>query len=111
MQVDPVDSAAELAVLLAPGHAELAVAFGASELAPRVAALCMLHCWVQQAQGTAAAEDSEALADCAAVGSEAREAGLLMWRQLLALATTDPELSAARYSPLGLLHRKKASDG
>ncbi|KAL4440005.1 hypothetical protein ABPG75_003006 [Micractinium tetrahymenae] len=111
------DSAAELAALIAPADAELAAAFAGSELAPRVAALCLLRCWVeqagqqaQQAQQAQQRASPQGTADAAAgtgSGAAAREAGLLIWRRLLGLAASDPELSAARYSPLGHVHRKK----
>lgn len=99
---DPVDAeaAAELASLLAPGDAQLAAAFASSDLAPRVAVLCMLHAWAQQAQRHGEAPHT-------AGGAAAAQAAALMWRQLLALAGSHPELGAVRYSPLGLVHRKK----
>ena len=97
------EAAAELAALVAPGDTQLAAAFGSSALAPRVAALCMLHSWVQHAQQPVQPSSSAAQAAASAAG----EAGRQMWRQLLALALEDPELSAARYSAQGLTHRKK----
>ena len=113
-QGDPADSesAAELAALLAPADAELAAAFASSELAPRVAALCTLHAWVRAAQaqrGPAAAHAQEPAAAeaAAAAAAAARDAGVQLWRRLLALATTDRELGAQRYSAMGPLHRKK----
>lgn len=99
------DSAAELAALVAPADGELAAAFAGSVLAPRCAALCLLRCWVEQSEQSATWHGSAGTA--AAQADAAREAGLLAWRRLLALAATDPELSAARYSPLGHVHRKK----
>ena len=101
------ETAAELAALIAPGDAHLAEAFGATKLAPRMAALCMLWSWVQQAE-------AEARASTIASAAPAREAGLLLWGQLLDLSASDPELSAARCTDLGKVHRKKvsrASDG
>jgi hypothetical protein len=132
-QVDG-DAAAELAALVAPADPQTAAAFAASELAPRVTALCTLHSWVQQAQqaelqrghqasmqhsGTqpeeAGALDSKTVVPVGdgrgGAAEAARQAGLLMWRQLLALADTNPELSAPRCNEMGLLHRKKARDG
>ncbi|EFN52863.1 hypothetical protein CHLNCDRAFT_138347 [Chlorella variabilis] len=99
---DAVDgeTAAELAALIAPGDAHLAEAFEATKLAPRVAALCMLWSWVQQAE-------AEARASTIASAAPAREAGLLLWGQLLDLSASDPELSAARCTDLGKVHRKK----
>lgn len=103
------DSAAELAALVAPADAELAAAFAGSELAPRCAALCLLRCWVEQSErGKQGAPCQQGAAGAAAgLAGAAREAGMLVWRGLLELASADPELSAARYSPLGHVHRKK----
>lgn len=104
-QGDPVDAeaAAELLALVAPGDAQLAAAFASSALAPRVAALCMLHSWAQHAQQPMQPDSPAAQQQQAAAG----EAGQQILRQLLTLALEDPELSAARYSALGLTHRKK----
>lgn len=92
------EAAAEMAALLAPGDAAMAAAFGATELAPRVTALCLLRAWVEQAQH--AAGDGGGREAAAA-------AGRLLWRQLLDLTCSDPELRAARYGILGPTHRKK----
>ena len=99
-------SAAELAALMAPGDPQLAATFGATELAPRVAALCQLRAWVEQAQQAQQAQQDQGASQQLA---PAAAAGLLMWRQLLALSGSDPELGAARYGPLGVVHRKKVS--
>ena len=111
LQGDPVDadSAAELAALMAPGDPQLAAAFGATELAPRVAALCLLRSWVEQAQQAQQAQQQQQGALQQPAPPAAAAAGLLMWRQLLALSASDPELGAARYGPLGTVHRKKVS--
>lgn len=112
-QGDPADaeSAAELAALLAPGDAQLAAAFAACELAPRVAALCMLRVWVEAAQPQGflarAPEQQQEEEQQPQAAEEARAAGLLMWRRLQELAASDPEMSMSRYSPLGPVHRKK----
>lgn len=109
-QGDPVDAdaAAELASLMAPGDAKLSAAFASSPLAPRVAALCLLHSWVQQAQQAQQAGAHEAAAGQQAAAA-AGEAGRQLWRQLLDLALHDAELSATRYSALSIVHRKKVS--
>ena len=118
LQGDPVDAeaAAELAALMAPGDADLAAAFASSPLAPRVAALCLLHSWVQQAQQVA----EQAGAQQPSAGQQqqqqqqqtaAGEAGRQLWHQLFELALHDRELSATRYSTLGVTHRKKVREG
>ncbi|PRW33151.1 methyltransferase TARBP1 [Chlorella sorokiniana] len=102
---DPVDAeaAAELAALMAPGDAQLAAAFASSPLAPRVAALCLLHSWAEQAQQAQQAAGQQQAAPAAA----AAEAGRQFWRQLFDLALHDGELGATRYSSLGVAHRRK----
>ncbi len=95
------EAAAEMAALLAPGDAAMAAAFGATELAPRVTALCLLRAWVEQAQQAQHAGGDGGGTEAAAA------AGRLLWRQLLDLTCSDPELRAARYGILGPTHCKK----
>jgi hypothetical protein len=95
------EAAAEMAALLAPGDAAMAAAFGATELAPRVTALCLLRSWVEQAQQAQHPGGDGGGREAAAA------AGRLLWRQLLDLTCSDPELRAARYGILGPTHRKK----
>jgi hypothetical protein len=94
------ETAAEAAALVAPGDAQLAAALGSSELAPRVSALCMLRAWVEAARGGGPDGGGAAAAAAAAAAGDS-------WRCLLALARSDPELGAARYTPLSTTHRKK----
>jgi hypothetical protein len=76
-----------------------------------VAALCLLRSWVEQAQQ--AQQDQQAQDQqqrgASQLPTPAAAAGLLMWRQLLTLSVSDPELGAARYGPLGVVHRRKVS--
>ena len=102
------EAAAELAALVAPADRTLADAFAASELAPRVAALCSLRSWTQQAGGSASVSAAAADDDAASAAAAARAAGLSMWDQLLHLATADPALAGA-VRPMSPLHRKKVS--
>eukprot|EP00887_Chlorella_sp_A99_P000598 scaffold17.g598.t1 len=88
---DP-EQAAELAAIVAPTNPELAGLFAATELAPRVALVCMLAEWVRAAQQGDAA---------------AAAAGVAAWEVLLRHATEDEEQCSSKYLPSGSTHRKK----
>ncbi|RMZ55594.1 hypothetical protein APUTEX25_000177, partial [Auxenochlorella protothecoides] len=98
--VDP-ETLLDLAAVRAPPDGTLAEAHAATELAPRVATLCLLHAWVQQAQQLG--EDK--------LAADSRRAGHAAWAQLLHLALHDPELSSPKYQFKGTTHRRKASAG
>ena len=96
------ESAAELAELVETTEPDLADAFAATELAPRVAAVGMLAAWARAAcdgGGNVSAVAMEAAAAQAAVAAA--------WHHLLALATKDAELRTGKYSVYGLTHRRK----
>lgn len=98
--VDP-ETLLDLAAVRAPPDGTLAEAHAATELAPRVATLCLLHAWVQQAQQLG--EDK--------LAADSRRTGHTAWAQLLHLALHDPELSSPKYQFKGTTHRRKASAG
>ncbi|KAK2079723.1 hypothetical protein QBZ16_002118 [Prototheca wickerhamii] len=82
---DP-EALADLAALLRPLDESLGAAWAGSDVAPRVAALCLLHCWVRAGEGSPA---------CA------------LWDRLLLLAATDADLASSRYQFKGPTHRRK----
>jgi hypothetical protein len=90
--VTDAESARELAALTAPLDPSLSEAFAATELAPRVAIICLLHRWTADA----VAGDAAAAQTCA-----------VLWQQLMRTAAEDAALAAKRYCPGGMVHRKK----
>lgn len=91
--VTDAESAAQLAAVLQPGDPELAAAFASTPIAPRVAALCLLHQWASSASAAAGEEDQ------AQAGTAASAAARGMWERLLALTTNNPELSSNKVRP------------
>ena len=93
------EPAAELAAILAPTDPTLAAAYAGTELAPRVAAVCLMSAWAR------CAGESGPKAGAAAAAAAAA------WRFLFELATQDEELSRGTYGLHSQTHRRKVRRG
>jgi hypothetical protein len=76
-----VEAAHDMHAMLAPLDPGLAAAYAGTTVAPRVTVLCVLRQWVVEGEGGNGA---------------AREAAGAVWRELLQLALTDPDLTETK---------------
>ena len=89
--MDP-STANEISEIYNPLDIELFNAYKFSDIAPRIATLCLLHRWaVNSAQG-----DADYLR-----GSQS------IWKELFKLSQTDPDLVTSQYGYTGTIHRRK----
>jgi len=85
-------TASEISEINNPLDTDVFNAYKFSDIAPRVAVLCLLHRWaIKSAQGDI---------DCL-------RASHSMWKDLFKLSQTDPDLTSSEYGYTGPIHRKK----